>query len=648
MFNKKCSIFLSMTILIVPVIFFSTSHAEEGLVAYWSFDEGSGNVANDYSGNENDARVVNAKWTEGISGNAISLNGNEYLICGDGLELCFVFPADYSIEAWVKHNNKNFQIYLSKWTGSGSKSAWWLGYFEGVVQFGDYYDGGQAKIKGTDIADGEWHYIVGTRHGSNLSLYIDGNKVAEGKTPCKVAGDNVAPVKIGGFGLGARPRSPLVGSIDEIRIYNRALSEKEIQERYQLIKSGTKPPTLSPIADGLPLEFYSSVNLAEFYNVNEPIICPIKLVASKPVENKDFMIRIKNSEGKIVEETKNIAEFNHGKLSQTNINIPSLEEATYTLEVEIDGQKKIEKNLIVRDITPIVQENKTIIEQRARTSSFYRGIVSAYAGMRYKQDGSPDNDAMISLLKDLGINCYTYLICSHSDKELSALGDFCGKALKEGIEVWVYLVPPTEAPIDRDKPILERKYPPFDMDYLKWSEAIAKISLEHPNITLWMIDDFDGNLSFFNLDYTKQIYQTSKNINPGLLFGVCVYHESLNKFANSGYLDFTDALLWGYQHDSSTYLDCGLTCNTLPIEINDYLKTGKIAIPCIYFTSHSSWQTGRPTKEYLEKAMDIAFQQAGIVWVFTTPAPDTVNYDIVKSFTNSHKLSKLPMNLKSK
>jgi hypothetical protein len=34
MFNKKCSIFLSMTILIDPVIFFSTSHAEEGLVAY--------------------------------------------------------------------------------------------------------------------------------------------------------------------------------------------------------------------------------------------------------------------------------------------------------------------------------------------------------------------------------------------------------------------------------------------------------------------------------------------------------------------------------------------------------------------------------------------------------------------------------------
>jgi hypothetical protein len=45
--------------------------------------------------------------------------------------------------------------------------------------------------------------------------------------------------------------------------------------------------------------------------------------------------------------------------------------------------------------------------------------------------------------------------------------------------------------------------------------------------------------------------------------------------------------------------------------------------------------------------MDIAFQQAGIVWVFTTPAPGTVNYAVGKSFTNSHKLSKLPMNITS-
>ena len=58
-----------------------------------------------------------------------------------------------------------------------------------------------------------------------------------------------------------------------------------------------------------------------------------------------------------------------------------------------------------------------------------------------------------------------------------------------------------------------RKYPPFDLDYIKWVEAIAKISLIHPNLTLWMLDDFDGNTDYFTLAYTQKIYQASKKIN---------------------------------------------------------------------------------------------------------------------------------------
>ncbi len=275
-----------------------------------------------------------------------------------------------------------------------------------------------------------------------------------------------------------------------------------------------------------------------------------------------------------------------------------------------------------------------------KANSFYRGIISAYAGMIYKKDGTPDIEAILNHIKELGVNCYTYLIYRYSDKELSMLPEFCEKAKEEGIEVWVYLVPPSEAPINRGKPINELRYPSFDMDYLKWAEEIAKISLQYSNLTLWMIDDFDGNLSFFTLDYTKQIYEKSKSINPNLLFGVCVYHESLGKFTSRGYLKYTDALLWGYQHSSGLYPDCGLYPNTLPFEINDYLKTGKIAIPCIYFTPHSSWPKGRPTEEYLKKAIEISFEQAGICWVFTTPRKGTFQYDIVKNFTNKHQLSK--------
>jgi len=622
---------LSLAFVVILLCLFALGD-ESGLVAYWSFDEGEGTIAHDYSGNQNDATITGAKWVDGVCGKALSFNKGSDLICGGGLELCFVFTGDYSVEAWVKHSSKEPQIYVAKWTGAGANSGWWLGYYEGKAQFGDYYEGGHIRIQGYDIADGQWHYVVGVRKGQKIYLYVDGEKVAEERTQGKVAGDNLAPLRIGGFGISRYKSWPFEGEIDEVRIYTRALSEEEINERYNSIKNGNKSPTLAPISSGLPLTYYVSGTVASVYNEGEPINFFLTIASSKAITECFVDVYIREENGRLIGNWEKVVKSdNQTKVFKSEINIssPLLKEGVYTLEVSVEGKANWRKNVSVKNIKGVIDENKKIVRERANTNPFYRGIVSAYWGMIYKRDGSPDIDATLSLIKELGVNCYTYLIAYRSDKELSALSDFCSKAEKEGIEVWAYLVPPTEAPKD---------YPPFGLDYLKWAEAIANISLQHPNLTLWMIDDFDHNLSFFTLDYTRQIYEKSKGINPNLLFGVCVYHENLKKFADLGYLQYTDALLWGYQHNSSLYPDCGVYPNCLPLEINDYLKTGKIAIPCIYFTPHSSWPEGRPTKEYLGEAMKIAFEQAGICWIFTTPKPDTFQYDVVKSFTASHQL----------
>jgi hypothetical protein len=279
-----------------------------------------------------------------------------------------------------------------------------------------------------------------------------------------------------------------------------------------------------------------------------------------------------------------------------------------------------------------------------KKKNFQRGIISSYAGMNYDKNGYPDVDEMISRLKDLGVNCYTYLIDTHSKNELAALPDFCSKAEKEGIEVWVFLVPPTEAPINKNKPkiiIEDLKYPPYDMDYLKWTENIAKISLEHSNLTLLMIDDFSSNLKFFTIDYTKKIYELIKKINPELFLGGCVYHEVLKTLVDRGYLPYLDAFLWGYQHNIKLYPDAGISAESFAGEIKEYKKycPGKILIPCIYFTKHSSWTEDRPTKEYLEEAVKIAFKETKIVWIYATPAPKIWKYDVVKNYTGSIKLN---------
>jgi len=628
----------------------SASGGEKGLVAYWSFDEGSKSIAKDYSGNGNDANINGAKIVDGMCGKALSIGSGNYAVCGGGLELGFLFPADYSLEVWVKQNSKEPQAYISKWTGSGGQSAWWLGYYEEVVQFGDYYEGGQVRPKGTDIADDQWHYLVGVREGTNLSLYIDGEKVAEGQSPGEVSGDNPAPVKIGGFGVGEKASWPFKGLIDEVRVYCRALTEKEIKERYELIKSGKKQATLEALPSEeiqTPLVFgvvEGKINL--IYDKKDPIQFSVFLIADRPTDKKEekkVLFLLTNEKNNIIDKTEKIVTLEKGERNkEVLVSLPPKGHGEYNLEVKIGDDTKMKKNIMVKDMDIISKENIKIREERKKTGNLlYRGIISAYAGLRYKGN-NPDVDATISLLKDLGVNCYTHLIYTRSEKELACLPEVCTKAEKEGIEVWVYLVPPSEAPINVKKPIEERRYPPFDMDYLKWAEAVAKISVEHPNLTLWMIDDFDGNVGFFTLDYTREIYETSKKIAPKLLSGVCVYHDSIENFVKKGYLPYFDAVLWGYQHSSYIDPDCGISAKSLPLEINDYYKIcpNKILVPCIYFSAHSSWPKGRPTKEYLEEATKIAYEQAGVVWVYCTPSPGNFRYGVVKNYINSITLEK--------
>lgn len=616
---------------------------ERDLLVYWSLDESDLSAVKDYSGNDFHLFSTRVSRTQGISGNALACEKSRSLFLGDGFEDFFVFPADYTVEVWVKHLDRSPQIYISKWTGAGSGSAWWMGYYEGCLQWAEYAAQSQLRLKGPDIADGRWHHVVGTRAGNQVSLYLDGKLIAQKIGPCEPAGDNPAPLRIGGYGSGRYAAWPFQGAIDEVRIYSRGLNPSEIAERFSFISEGKKELTLQAVAAGLPARVIPRVLTPALVPSGDRVPAIVTLVSNQPFSKDPLLtlFRLRDSGGKIAQEwTVRVQPSPGARHVSTEVMLPPLAAGDYQLEVGIDSQHTITKSLSVKDLQPIVAENLKIKAMQAAKNPFYRGIVSAYAGLRYKPDGTPDIAATLTHLERLGVNVYTYLIASRSAQEFAALGEFCEKAREVGMEVWVYLVPPSEAPLNRDRPIAERRYPPFDMDYLKWSEAIAMTSRDHPNLTLWMIDDFDGNLRFFTREYTRQIYERSKSINPQLLFGVCVYHESLPTFIKEGYLDYVDALLWGYQHSAARYPECGLYATTLPVEINDYLRTGKIAIPCIYFTPHSSWPDGRPTRAYLEQALATAFEQAGIAWVFTTPGPGTMQEEVVRSFTSTHSLPK--------
>lgn len=434
-----------------------------------------------------------------------------------------------------------------------------------------------------------------------------------------------------------------------------------IERNKDFIKQDTliQPITFTPI-DAIKIPAYCSIYLIQpignqdqgnqeksfytrnvwYYDSRFPI--SINLDYSQPVKRKVTrrIVVSDSAQNKILQTVVYLIP------GEKNKSIPISLKGNISIKIRMENQTT--KYTLI-DIAKYEQENLAIRAKRIQSGDpFHRGIISAYGRMMYYPDTTLNIDSMLKLLKDLGVNCYTYLILNKSQAELAALPAFCEKAAKEGIEVWAYLVPPSEVPIGRKEPLSNRKYPPFDLDYIKWAEAIAKISLQHPNLTLWMIDDFDGNMKYFTLEYTRKMYQTSKQINPNLKVGYCVYHDGdrLQRFVDGGYLPYCDGLLWGYQHNFWSEPNAGISAQNLPIEINDYYKIcgDKLILPCIYFYRHSSWPQDRPTIKYLEEAMNIAYQQAGIVWLFTTPQPGTENFTLVQKYIKTHKLIKWNQN----
>src|SRR5215471_5610226 len=95
-------------------------------------------------------------------------------------------------------------------------------------------------------------------------------------------------------------------------------------------------------------------------------------------------------------------------------------------------------------------------------------------------NGRVDTALMARRLKELGVTTYYWLI-AHAATDWDDLKLFLPEAARAHIEVWAYLVPPSES-----APHYGNLYPePFRLDYSRWAEEIARLSLQHTNLTTW-------------------------------------------------------------------------------------------------------------------------------------------------------------------
>lgn len=241
---------IPLAAVIGVVLLFSqigTSATTTGLVAAYGFNEGSGTTVGDASGNNNTGTISGATWsTSGKFGKSLSFaaGANAYVRVADTASLHLT--TGMTLEAWVN--------------SSASSGSWRTVIFKerpGGMTYSLYANNGSNRPDGqiyttaeresvgtTQLALNTWVHLATTYDGSALKLYVNGTQVSS----VAVSGPIVSStglLKIGGNAIWGEW---FTGLIDEVRVYNRALSATEIQA--DMNTSITAPDATPPSAPG--------------------------------------------------------------------------------------------------------------------------------------------------------------------------------------------------------------------------------------------------------------------------------------------------------------------------------------------------------------------------------------------------------------
>src|ERR1017187_88420 len=161
-----------------------------------------------------------------------------------------------------------------------------------------------------------------------------------------------------------------------------------------------------------------------------------------------------------------------------------------------------------------------------------------------RADGHVDGDALLARLKESHVTTYYWLVW-HARTDWDDLKLFLPKAAQANLQIWVYLVPPTESAPKYGDLYCE----PFRLDYGRWAEEIARLSLQHTNLTAWVIDDFFANHGFFPPAVIRGLQQRAKHINPRLAFLPLMYFGEIRRAFVQDYRDVIDGVVVAYPHD---------------------------------------------------------------------------------------------------
>jgi hypothetical protein len=220
---------------------------DKGLIGYWEFDEGSGSEAHDASGHGNDGSWQGTgpyySSASKVGSCAGLFNGTDhYVKINNFVGLPTSFSA-LTIMAWIKTSTSSETVIGDNTPGCGYSFSLSINgpYCSPGTGIPCGYNAADARYNQTynpsiTVNDNLWHYLAMVSGNGTQTLYVDGSPVASSSYTGNIPG----PLSILTLGAytngGCLSGSYFNGLIDDVRIYNRALSAAEVQAIYNATK----------------------------------------------------------------------------------------------------------------------------------------------------------------------------------------------------------------------------------------------------------------------------------------------------------------------------------------------------------------------------------------------------------------------------
>jgi hypothetical protein len=234
---KMRYLLIAVAVLFTVTMITNQSHAAidpKTIIAQWNFDEGSGAVAKDSSGNGNDAAITGAKWVDGMvkPSKALEFDGVANYVMG-GIK--GTVPQTVSLEAWIYPVAGG--VVFAEIGQAGLPNAGWHDVQMEVSPTGEFFVGcWTGVLTGISLGTnklGAWYHVVMTYDKTNIKGYVNG------ELKKSLAAVKQYPPDLW-YAIGAADTTSLGegryfnGIIDQAALYDIAISDDDVKQNFKV------------------------------------------------------------------------------------------------------------------------------------------------------------------------------------------------------------------------------------------------------------------------------------------------------------------------------------------------------------------------------------------------------------------------------